>query len=84
MQITTAIKKLHRVPLSVIFIIALISSFGFLMLYSAAQGNLSPWAAKQMVYFAVFIPIMFAVSIVDIRLWYKSAYFLSLSSLKKE
>jgi len=44
------------------------------MLYSAAQGSLFPWAAKQMLYFAVFMPVMLIVSIVDIRIFYKYAY----------
>lgn len=75
-QIDAAIRKLTKIPLSIIFIITIISSFGFLMLYSAAQGSLYPWAIKQMTYFSIFIPIMLAISIVDIKIWYKSAYFL--------
>jgi len=73
-QIKTIANKLIKVPISVVALIALVSSLGFLMLYSAAQGSLFPWAAKQMLYFAVFMPVMLIVSIVDIRIFYKYAY----------
>ena len=73
-QIKTIANKLIKVPISVVALIALVSSIGFLMLYSAAQGSLFPWAAKQMLYFSVFMPVMLIVSIVDIRIFYKYAY----------
>src|SRR5206468_12600355 len=46
------------------------------MLYSAANGSLQPWASRQMTRFAIaFIP-MLIVAIVDIRHWFRSAYWI--------
>lgn len=58
----------------VIFLITLIASIGFLMLISAANGNLMPWAGKQMIRFGVGMGILFCVAMMDIRLWMSLAY----------
>lgn len=70
----SAIKKLPKLPFSMIFLITLIASFGFALLYSAGGGNFYPWAAKQMAYFIIFMPVMILISITNLRIWYKSAY----------
>ena len=44
------------------------------MLYSAAGGDLQPWAGRQMVRFAVGLGIMIAVALIDIRVWFRFAY----------
>ncbi len=44
------------------------------MLYSAAGGSFHPWLIKQLVFFAIFFPIMLLIAIVDIRFWLKTAY----------
>src|SRR5579859_1926353 len=57
-----------------ILLICIISSIGFAMLYSAANGNLQPWASKQLTRFAVaFIP-MIAAALIDIRYWFRLSY----------
>src|SRR5271155_3215146 len=59
-----------------ILLISAISGIGFAMLYSAANGNLQPWASKQMARFAIaFIP-MIAAALIDIRYWYRISYWL--------
>ena len=67
--------KLSKIPRVMLLFITLIACTGFAILYSAAQGNLFPWAFKQMIYFVAFFPIMIAIALTDIRFWYKSAYF---------
>jgi len=57
-----------------IFVIALISSFGFAMLYSAANGSWDPWASRQVVRFAVGLVMLFCVAFIDIRHWFRYAY----------
>jgi rod shape determining protein RodA len=46
------------------------------MLFSAAQGSLSPWAEKQILHFAIFFPIMLIVGIIDVGVWYRYSYFI--------
>lgn len=76
LMFTSSLNKLAKIPFTFVLLITLVACFGFILLYSAAQGNLFPWAARQMIYFAIFLPIMLLVSIIDLRFWYKSAYFL--------
>jgi rod shape determining protein RodA len=68
-----------------ILIISLIASFGFIMLYSAANcmgaqlcvensGSLTPWALPQMLRFGLGLLLIFALTILDTRLILKYAY----------
>lgn len=66
--------KILSLNWSYIFLITLISSIGFAVLYSAAKGSFAPWASKQMLRFIVFFPIMILIAIIDIRVWLKYAY----------
>jgi rod shape determining protein RodA len=67
-------KKLSKVPFTIVFLVTLVACFGFLMMYSAAQGHIYPWAARQMIHFAIFMPLMILISLIDLRFWYKSSY----------
>ncbi len=57
-----------------LFLICLVASIGFAMLYSVADGNWDPWASRQMIRFALGIVVLFIVSLVDIRVWLGLAY----------
>ncbi|USG62795.1 rod shape-determining protein RodA [Sneathiella marina] len=57
-----------------ILLICATASVGFLMLYSAANGNLDPWASRQMMRFGMGLILMFVVALVDIRVWLNLAY----------
>ncbi len=68
---------LHRIlslswPL--IFLVTFMSSIGFAILYSAAKGNVDPWASAQMLRFAILFPLMLLIAVVDIRIWLKFSY----------
>ena len=73
-KISSFVYKLSKLPLTLVVLITLVACFGFILMYSAAQGNFSPWAYRQMIYFAVFMPIMIIIGLVDLRFWYKSTY----------
>ncbi len=68
------LEKIKRMPVTIIVLVTLISCFGFLLMYSAAQGSTSPWASRQMIHFALFAPVMIVVGLISIKFWYKSAY----------
>lgn len=57
-----------------VLLICATASVGFLMLYSAASGNLDPWASRQMIRFGAGLALMFVVALVDIRVWLNLAY----------
>src|ERR1700690_139937 len=68
--------KVRGLQWGLILLICAISSIGFAMLYSGANGNLQPWASKQLVRFAIpFIP-MIAAALIDIRHWFRVSYWL--------
>jgi rod shape determining protein RodA len=68
--------KVRGINWGLIFLISAISGIGFAMLYSAANGNLQPWASKQMARFAIaFIP-MIAAALIDIRHWFRLSYWI--------
>jgi len=60
----------------ILLMIFLIAGVGFSMLYSAANGDLSPWASRQMLRFGIGVVLMLAISIIDIRFWLKMSYML--------
>src|SRR3954454_20590494 len=48
--------------------------FVFAVLYSAADGGMEPWAAKQMMRFAVALIPLLGAAFRAIRLWFRAAY----------
>ena len=62
-------------------LLLLIGSIGFLMLYSAANGSMNPWAWKQVLRFGIGLALMLAISVTDSRSWMAYAYPLYFGSL---
>ena len=74
-------EKLWHVSWSFVLLVVVVCSMGFLTLYSAANGNLEPWAVRQMMRFLVGLTVMLAVAMVDIRVWMRWAYTLYVVAL---
>ncbi|HIJ62310.1 MAG TPA: rod shape-determining protein RodA [Rhodospirillaceae bacterium] len=74
-------EKLWHVSWSFVLLVATVCTVGFLTLYSAANGNLEPWAVRQMMRFLVGLTVMLAVAMVDIRMWMRWAYALYVVAL---
>ena len=68
--------KVRGLQWGMLLLVAVISGIGFAMLYSAANGNLQPWASRQMTRFALAFVPMLLVAVVDIRHWFRSAYWI--------
>ncbi len=67
-------EKFVDVNWGLLLMITLIASAGFAMLYSDAGGSFFPWAAPQMIRFILGVGILFAVAMIDIRVWMSLAY----------
>jgi len=67
-------QKLREANWGLLLLIVMVASVGFLMLYSAAGGDLDPWASRQMTRFAVGVVMMLTVAMFDIRFWMRWAY----------
>lgn len=57
-----------------IILIGAIASVGFAALYSAAGGDIHPWAYKQMIRFGLGFFMMIVIALIDVRWWYKLAW----------
>lgn len=74
-------EKLWHINWSLVFLLAGVSSVGFLALYSAAGGDLNPWASRQMIRFGMGMAVMLVAALIDIRVWMKNAYGLYLITM---
>ncbi len=70
----TAPEKLWQMSWSLIFWVCCIFAFGLAMLFSAAGGNLQPWAGPQLARFAVGLVMLVTVAVIDLRLLLRYAY----------
>ncbi len=55
-------------------VLAAISGFGAVMLFSVAGGDVDPWAQRQVIRFGIGLALLVVVALIDIRLWMKAAY----------
>ena len=66
--------KCFNLNFGYIFCILLLALIGIITLYSAANGNLYPWAIKQLIRFCVCFVIMIILAVVDIKVYMKYSY----------
>jgi len=66
--------RVMQINLVLVILVCLPALAGFAMLYSAAGGEMEPWATRQIIRFSFGLVIMVVVALVDIRFWLKSAY----------
>jgi rod shape determining protein RodA len=69
-------RKLLAINWLLVLLITVVSMFGFAMLYSAADGSMTPWAERQIVRFCVALVVMVIVATINIRIWLRYAYVL--------
>ena len=64
-------QKIYEIDWILFSLISILAIFGFSVLYSITEGNLKPWAMRQMIRFVLACLAMISVAIIDIRIWYK-------------
>jgi len=77
----TLADKVRSIQWGLVLLIAAIAGIGFAMLYSAANGSMQPWASRQMTRFLVALVPMLAAALVDVRHWFRAAYWFYLAAL---
>ena len=75
------VDKLGRISWGLIFLTSVIACIGFGMLYSAADGNMNPWASRQILRFAAGLIVVLVIAVIDIRIWMRWAYVIYLATL---
>jgi rod shape determining protein RodA len=74
-------EKLWQISWGLVLLVTLISVIGFAMLYSAANGNVDPWASRQMVRFSVGLALMLAIALIDVRVLFRWSYLIYFGTL---
>ncbi len=67
-------QKLLHINWGLVITVLGIGAVGVVMLYSAAQGSMDPWASRQLIRFGAGLILMVALALVDIRIWFRYAY----------
>jgi rod shape determining protein RodA len=70
----TFAERLSGVSWVLVLLICETAGFGFAVLYSAADGRMQPWAATQMIRFAVALILMLGAALLGTRFWFRGAY----------
>jgi rod shape determining protein RodA len=68
------IEKLRGISWGLVVLVFVAASCGIAVLYSAADGNMQPWAATQMIRFAIALVPMLGAAFLGIRNWFRAAY----------
>jgi rod shape determining protein RodA len=68
------VDKLGGISGPLVLMVFIAASCGVAVLYSAADGNMQPWAATQMIRFGIALVPMIGAALLDIRHWFRAAY----------
>ncbi len=74
-------QKVTQINWGMVALILALGGIGVAMLYSAADGSMEPWASRQLVRFGTGFVLFFAVAVVDVRFWFRQAYFIYLGAI---
>ncbi len=77
----TLAEKALSISWGLVILICLVVGLGIGVLYSAADGNMEPWAAKQSIRFAIALVPMLAVALLNIRYWLRASYWIYTTAL---
>ncbi len=67
--VPTGLRKVLHLNWPLVLLLISVAGIGFLMLYSVAGGDFSPWASAQMKRFVMGLGVMFAIAMVPIWFW---------------
>lgn len=70
----TVARKIQQLNWGLIALISLVAAVGFAMLYSAANGDWSPWAHRQMIRYGIGLVLAICIALTDLRLLMKWSY----------
>ncbi len=67
-------QRLLDMPWLFVAALVMIAGYGLLLLYSAGNGHMEPWAGRQLIRFGLGLSLFFVVSLVDVRQLMRFAY----------
>jgi rod shape determining protein RodA len=72
----TLAHKFKQINWGLIGLVTIGCGIGVVMLYSAANGDINPWAYKHIERYLVGLILMIGISLIDLRVLLRSAYFI--------
>ena len=75
------ISKIFALDWPVLLLVFTVSNFGFLILYSVADGSLKPWAQPQMIRFSIGFLLILIFSFMHINFWRRLSLIIYLLSI---
>ncbi|HMD64605.1 MAG TPA: rod shape-determining protein RodA [Stellaceae bacterium] len=66
--------KLRGISWGLVLLVFIAASCGIAVLYSAADGEMQPWASTQMMRFGIALVPMIGAALLGIRHWFRAAY----------
>jgi len=70
----TFFDRLSSLNFGLVALVSLLAGVGFVALYSAAGGDFSPWAMRQMMRFGLGFFVMLFIALIDVRYWFRLAW----------
>lgn len=67
-------RELARLPWAVVMLVTALAVFGMVILYSAGDGSLEPWALKHGIRFAILGTMMLVIAQVNPEVWLRYAF----------
>mgnify|MGYP006425375581 CR=1 FL=1 len=74
-------RKFLQINWGLVFLIVLLAGVGCVMLYSAANGSMEPWAARQAIRFGGGMVIMLTIAVIDVRFLFRWTWLIYLGAL---
>lgn len=68
------VERLLKINRNILLIVTLIFILGTMMLYSASNGSMKPWAIRQIIYYLAFFPFCIFVAVTNINFWFRTSY----------
>jgi rod shape determining protein RodA len=68
------LQKIQHLGWGLVVLITILACVGFTALYSAAGGNLDPWASKQILRFSVGMVGMLIIALIDVKWWFRLSF----------
>ena len=68
--------KLCSISWGLVLLVFIAAACGIAVLYSAADGDMQPWAMTQMVRFGIALVPMIGAALLGIRHWFRAAYWM--------
>lgn len=67
-------EKFYKINGNILLIVTIMFILGTMMLYSASNGSMKPWAIRQIVYYFTFLPLCIFIAVTSINFWFKISY----------